>query len=396
MSRSRITLSCIIYWMLICLGGCGVATEQERPPKEQEESATGQEWLSENPVDISQAVEISLVTGAEELNNLLQVDCRLKRGEIDAQTGIYTEIGEFARNENTIFYVKYYGRDGAQNYHLSQIYRYDSDSEEDILLYETAEGVWLNEFGANSAYLYWVEYIYSEEQQIYNVMQYNLSTEGVSCIASRKASESNEICLAVSENYVTWYDGLGDSNLEIAIYDVAKQELQRIQEETVKIFAPYVRLHVVDGGITYFTQDAEDRIFIHRYNLETKQTDILYLGEANVDTKLAECYSSKNYIAWLTEYSFGTYYFYHIESGKLYSLHQTDELRVFSGWLSDCFYVNDSVSGRIYAYDFGTEKIYYQDIAQGLGLSLRPYGEKLYMKVVGDENVEMLTISTNF
>ena len=71
-------------------------------------------------------------------------------------------------------------------------------------------------------------------------------------------------------------------------------------------------------------------------------------------------------------------------------------MRVFSGWLSKYFYTNDSVSGNIYVYDLASGEVYYQDVVQGTALSLKPYGEKLYMKVVGDENVEMLTIRTNF
>lgn len=389
MSRCRI-VSCTISLMAILLGGCGVSTEKVEYTK-------AQEWLNENPIDISQAIDIPLNTNGKELSDLLHMDCCIERSGVEEEADTYVEIGECARNEKDIFYVRSYGKAEAQYYYLNQIYRYDSNAKEDILLYETSEAVWLNEFLASNTYLYWIEYINTGETSNYdyNVMQYDLSTEEVNCIASRNAAESDEICLAVSDEYVTWYDGYQNKNIKIVVYDVARQELQMIEDASLYRFMPYERLNVVDGGVTYFSKDAEGRVFINRYNLKTHQKDILFLGEMSVDNKLAACFSNEEYIGWLTEYSYGTYYFYHMETGKLYSLKQSDEIRVFSGVLSDCLYINDSINERVYVYNLETEEGYYQDIEQGYALSLKPYGEnRLYTKVVAEEYVGVLTVQS--
>lgn len=403
MNGRKMILSGIISLIAIWLGACSVSLEEQAHEASgavqfqsgehvQEET---QITLNKSSLDILEATEISLNTSGKELSDLLHVDCYIEKGKVDVKAGAYTEISECARNEKDIFYVKSYGKEGAQFYYLNQIYHYDADQKEDVLLYETSDAVWLNEFFANNTYLYWVEYVYVEEKgnYDYNVMQYNLSTEEIACIASRNEAESDEICLAVSNEYVTWYDGYQNENIKIIIYDVARQEIQSIQDATIQRYMPYERLNIVDGGITFFSQDAEEKVYINRYNLETQKTDILLLGNKNDFDQLAACFSNEEFIGWLTEYSYGTYYFYNIKSGELYSLSQSDDMRIFSGWLSKYFYVNDSVSGRVYAYDFESGETYYQNIEQGSALSLRPYGENLlYMKVVGDENVELLTV----
>ena len=388
MNEPRFILSCIIALLAVLAGGCGTSTEKENHVKVQE-------WLNESPVDTAQAIDILLDKGGIERSNLLRNGCSIEKDSTTVVAGEYIEIGEFARNERSIFYVKNYAKDGAQSYYRSQIYYHDFDAEEDVLLYETSQNVWLNEFLANNTYLYWVENVYSKEKKgdDYNIMQYNLSTGEVTCIAGRNETESDDICLAVSDEYVTWYDSYQNENIKIVVFNIEKQELQTIQDTTVQRFMPYERLNIVDGGITYFAQDTEGRIFINRYHLETQQKDILLLGKMSTDDKLAACFSNEEYIGWLTEYSYGTYYFYHMETGKLYSLRQSEDLRVFSGFLADGFYINDSVSERIYVYDFEEGQAYYQDIPHGFAMSLKPYGEKLlYTKFVADGYVGMITV----
>ena len=396
--KSKTSLGCFICLIVIWLGGCGIPKEEQPWENSVEEQLQEEKCiLNENPIDISEAKEISFETGGTELSDLLYIDFLISKGETDVEKGAYSEIGELARNEMDIFYVKSFGKEGAQFHYLNQIYRYAPDRNEDVLIYETSEAVWLNEFLANSTYLYWVEYVYAEEKGSYdyNVMQYNPTTEEIACIATRNDTESEEICLAVSDKYVAWYDSYLNGEVKIIVYNVVTQEMQLIEDTAIQKYMPYERLNIVDERITFFTQD-DDNIYINCYDLETMKTDILLLGNKRDFDKLAGCFSNAEYIGWLTEYSYGTYYFYNTKNGELYSLSQSDSMRVFSGWLSKYFYINDSVSGNIYVYDLASGEVYYQDVVQGTALSLKPYGEKLYMKVVGDENVEMLTIRTNF
>lgn len=400
--------------MMFLLGGCGVMSDKEtnqtmKHSQEEILNATEnvesyidkenfdmQNMLNDRPLDVSDATEISLNKNAKESSDLLCVDFEIDKGNVDTEAETYVEISECVRNKNDIFYVRSYGEEGAQFYYLNRIYCSDLKHNKEVLLYET-DAVWLNEFLATDMNLYWVEYVFSEEKGDfdYNVMQYNLSTEVVTCIASRNAVESEEICLAVSNDYVAWYDSYWDGRVQIIIFDIEKQEIQNIQDANIKKFMPYERLNIVDDYITFFSQDEEGWIYINRYNLNTYEKDVLLLGKKEDYKKLAACFSDSKYIGWLTEYSYGTYYFYNIETGNLYSLSQSDEMRVFSGWLSDYLFINESQSGCVYVYDFDTKETYYQNITQGTALSLRSYGDyHLYMKVVGEKNVELLTVQS--
>lgn len=401
--------------MMFLLGGCGVMSDKENTQtmkdsqeeilngtesvesyidKDDKESLDMQNMLNDGPVDVSDATEILLDEKAKESSDLLCVDFEIDKGNVDTEDETYIEISECVRNKNNIFFVRSYGEEGAQFYYLNRIYCSDLKHNKDVLLYET-DAIWLNEFLATDMNLYWVEYVFSEEKGDfdYNVMQYDLSTEVVTCIASRNAVESEEICLAASNGYVAWYDSYWDGRVQIIIFDIEKQEIQTLQDANIKKFMPYERLNIVDDYITFFSQDEEGWIYINRYNLNTYKKDVLLLGKKEDYKKLAACFSDSKYIGWLTEYSYGTYYFYNIESGNLYSLSQSDEMRVFSGWLSDYLFINESQSGCVYVYDFDTKEASYQKITQGTALSLRPYEDDfLYMKVIGEENVGLVTV----
>ncbi len=158
--KSKTSLGCFICLIVIWLGGCGIPKEEQPWENSVEEQLQEEKCiLNENPIDISEAKEISFETGGTELSDLLYIDFLISKGETDVEKGAYSEIGELARNEMDIFYVKSFGKEGAQFHYLNQIYRYAPDRNEDVLIYETSEAVWLNEFLANSTYLYWVEYV---------------------------------------------------------------------------------------------------------------------------------------------------------------------------------------------------------------------------------------------
>lgn len=358
---------------------------------------TEEAWiqLNEAPIDVSLAEEITIRTDGAEAAELLRVDFVTDQGRVDTLSGTYTEISECARNEKDIFYVKTYAEDGAQYSYQNEIWQYEADKEENTLLYETTEAVWLNEFCANNTHLYWVEYVYEEGAADfeYRVTQYDLTTGEAVCIADRNAADSEEICLAVSDRYLTWYDSARNGESRIAVYDVGKQEMQPVEFSDAGKLMPYGRLTVTEDSITFFSQDEEKRLFINRYHLDTQKAEVLFLGKASDFAKPAACFSGGDYIGWLTEYSYGTYYFYNITDGKLYSLKQSDGMRVFSSVLSDYLYLNESDSGCVLLYDFDTKETYCQKITQGQGLSLRSYGERLlYMRVVGEESVALLTV----
>lgn len=378
---------------LLLLGGCSSSEDVS--------IAAGNEnmlrYLNEQPINVSEAVQIYLNTNQKEKNDLLREDFSISSGEMDVEAGTYFEILECTRNKQDIFYTKCYSESMAQFSYYNQVYRYDTEQDKSILLYETANAYWLNELVAADEYIYWVEYIYKieEESSFYQVMQFDLSTEEVKCIASRNATETGEICTAISEHYMTWYDYYSNDEVVISVFDIKNQELMNIEDEGLRLSAPYERLYVVDDGITYFSEDETGNIYINRYNLSTKEKEVLFLGVKGDFNKLAGCFSNSKFIGWFEEYSVGPYYFFNIDSGVLYCLDPPSGMNVFSAWAtSDFLFVNDSQNHCVYVYDFGSKETYYQVIPQkGAGLGIRQYEDGApYMKVRMKEKTSLLSI----
>lgn len=225
-------------------------------------------------------------------------------------------------------------------------------------------------------------------------MQYELATGEVSCIAERNSEEVFEICLAASDDYVTWYDDFWDGRTEIVIYDVKKKEAHTLSG--VKKFSAYARLDIVDGGITYFSEDEKGNIFVNRYVLDSGKADALMLGKINLPEKLEVCSSTDKYMGWRTDG--GTvgrsYYFYDVESGTLYSLRESKGIHVFSAWLSDYLYLNchDSEGYTLYVCDL-SEGRSWQEKLEGHGMQFREYGDgQVYLEVRTDDEVKLMAI----
>lgn len=363
-----------------------------------EENEYTQLQLNQQPINISEAVEIVLDWNPKEKTDLLMEVFSIDDGETDAEAGTYFEILECTKNQKDTFYTKCYSEIMAQFSYFNQVYQYNAEQDQSILLYETADAIWVNELVAADNTVYWVEYNKYENGKsgiMYRVMQFNLGTGEVQCIASRDSDEAGELCLAISEQYVTWYDFYRDDKKAIiSIYDIKNQEIISI-EDGVQLFAPYERLDVVDGAITYFTEDEEENLYINRYDISSTKKDILWLGEKKDYKKLSGCFSDSEYIGWFEEYGWGPYYFYNMESGVLYCLHPPKGMSVFSQWVSEgCLYVNESLDDRIYVYDFVSGDVLYQNLPpDSTGFVICQYEDGApYLKVRMGDETKLLSI----
>lgn len=356
--------------------------------------------LNDTPLDCAGAAEIEIVipteTGVQD--GLLQEIYSRKSGASDGNT--HHDVDVCRRNGESVFYTVSYGEDMAQYTYLNQIYRVDLTTGAEELLYETEEAFWLNEFEVTDAYLYWVEYLATEDAEggvLYRVMQYELATGEVKCIAERDGEEVFEICLAAWEQYVTWYDDYyADGRVEIAIYDAKKQELSTVTG--AKKFSGFQRLDIVDGGITFFDVDEEENISINRYLLDSGETEVLLLGNKKNCGEPIHCFSSDSCIGWQSKgYDRPdiSYFFYDVQEGKLYRFREGKGVRIFSKWLSEKLYFNCSISDdhMLYVFDFSTGGVRQQRF-EGSGIQFREYGDgQVYLEVRGDGQVHLMTVS---
>lgn len=378
---------CLLFAGTLLLAGCGG----------QKAAGGVVRQINDSPVDCSEAEEIMLPSEAGPQDRLLQECFSGKKGGSNGST--YYEVDVCRQTEEGCFYTVSHAEDMAQYTFLNQIFRVNPETKTEEMLYETREAYWLNEFEAAGGFLYWVEYIWTEAEgelsgPLYRIMQYELATGEVSCIAERNSEEVFEICLAASDDYVTWYDDFWDGKTEIVIYDVRKKEVHTLSG--AKKFSAYARLDIVEGGITYFSEDEEGNIFVNRYVLDSGKTDAFMLGKRNASEKLSVCFSTEKYMGWQTDGGVvrDSYYFYDRESGALYSLRGSAEINVFSAWLSDYLYLNchDSEGYTLYVCDL-SEGRSWQEKLEGYGMQFREYGDgQVYLEVRTDDEVKLMAI----
>lgn len=289
------------------------------------------------------AIPLSIIQNVQDTEALLEKDITIGRESV--LTVYDKDLGEedcfglesVERNKDYEFLHVSYSERMAQFSYRNQIYISSLQQDGKALIYDTSDAYWLNEVRVNDNYLYWVEYVHGEKDVCYRVMQYQLDSEEISCIAERDGRDVLELCLEVSDRFLTWYDIFMDGQVEIVVFDVEKQEfmerkdIEDIAGGFVSLYAPYERLRIVDDCITYFLEDEEERFYVRRENLCTGQTSTLLLGDKRKYRKLTGCFSDERYIGWHTEYGWGNYYFYDMDKGELYSWDvKKDEMYVFS------------------------------------------------------------------
>lgn len=384
-----------LFLLLWGLPGCSQAT-------------SGQEQETQI-IDISSAetIPISIAGDIRETEALLEKDISVKKEVTDSvkdgdigEKVVYLET--VIRNTDYEFYQISYSELMAQYSYRNQLYTRNLQQGAEVLIYDNSEAYWLNEVSANDSYLYWVEYVHGENAPCYKVMQYSLDSGNVSCIAQRDGGEVSELCLAVSEHFLTWYDIFRDGRVEIVVFDIEKQEFREREEidelpgGTVTLSAPYVRLKIVEDCITYFLEDAQEQLYIRRENLNTGQKVTLLLGDKSAYSKLAGCFSDGQYIGWHTDYGWGSYYFYHMDDGKLYSWDvKKDGMYVFSKFFSNgkFYFYNSSEDNGIYVWDLSSGQTYRQGLGDGRGMQFEQYGEELLaLEVQFEDRVELVNV----
>lgn len=308
----------------------------------------------------------------------------------------YTALEMIERNADSVFFVISDNEKMSQfPFHL-QIYEKHLQQGKEDLLYDTSEAYWINEMRANDNYLYWVEYAFDDV--CYRIMQCQLESGEISCIAER-GSEVSAPCLEVSSRFLTWYD-IFDERVEIVVFDIEKQEFMERAETanvtgtSVKLYALYERLKLVDDGITYFLEDEEGKLYVRRENLCTGQTTTLLLRDKRKYSRQVGCFSDERYIGWHTEYGEGSYYFYDTDEGKLYSWDvKKDGMHVFSKLFSSGkLYINNSQDNSVYVWDLETGQVYCQSCGDG-ALQFGRYGDgQINLEVRFEDRIEMLNL----
>ncbi|MBD5527406.1 MAG: hypothetical protein HDR02_03230 [Lachnospiraceae bacterium] len=375
-----------LIFLLCGLSGCGRA-------------ATAQNQEEHRITDISsiEAETLSMAGNIQEIGTLKGDEFILADADVFARhvenvgPGNHTELELVIRNADSAFYQIVYAEDMAQYSYRNQIYMRPLGKDEDTLLYDTSDAYWLNEICANDTYLYWVEYVSSTTsdgiENYIKVMQCRLDNGDISCIAERKSSEYYEICLAVSDRFLTWYDiHMHDTAVELVVFDIEKQEFQErtdtdddIQGLAVTLYNPYVVLKTTENCITYFMQDDQEQLYIRREDLHTGATDTFLLGKTKPYYKIAACYSDSRYIGWYTDYGDrGDYYFYDTVSEKLYLWNvKKDDMYVFSNFFCrGKLYFNNTNDHNVYVWDLSTGQVYRQSFGED-AYWIRSYGDNL-------------------
>ncbi|MDE5746275.1 MAG: hypothetical protein K2I21_01705 [Acetatifactor sp.] len=375
-----------LIFLLCGLSGCGRAA-----------AAQNQEEHRITDISSIEAETLSMAGNIQEIGTLKGDEFILADADVFARhvenvgPGNHTELELVIRNADSAFYQIVYAEDMAQYAYRNQIYMRPLGKDEDTLLYDTSDAYWLNEICANDTYLYWVEYVLSTTsdgiENYIKVMQCRLDNGDISCIAERKSSEYYEICLAVSDRFLTWYDiHMHDTAVELVVFDIEKQEFQErtdtdddIQGLAVTIYNPYVGLKTTENCITYFMQDDQEQLYIRREDLHTGATDTFLLGKTKPYYKIAACYSDSRYIGWYTDYGdMGDYYFYDTVSEKLYLWNvKKDGMYVFSNFFCrGKLYFNNTNDHNVYIWDLSTGQVYRQSFGED-AYWIRSYGDNL-------------------
>ncbi len=398
MKRKKNVLTILVILMvLVC--GCGeqaADNHEMNAKKDSEEVSAGNDnngsgmdndvegILSESPLvmNLDNAIELSVNWDMEGNSTLLKEKFSVEKNGKDMEKNLNYSNSIIGYNEEYGFYYRSYIEDMAQYDAGYAIYSYDLRSGESAVLHEIWDAIWVNEMHVSGNYMYWVEYRSGVQGNCYQIMQFVLDTKELKCIAEYN-EETMEPCLAVSANYVTWYEEDEEGEAKLVVWNIQRQVLEiidtvDIDEKTpVTKFMPWERLEIVDDYVTFFTQDKDGNVYVNRYQLHSGLRDIMSIGDKKNYKKVAGCFSNEEYIGWFTEYSVGTVYFYNIKEKQLSKLSLTATNPIFSFALYDKLYIN---TGReIYIYDISSASTHKYDL-NGSGLQFEQYEEEVWVE----------------
>lgn len=329
--------------------------------------------------NFNDVTEINITDSANE-KNLVKEELSMLKYELEETTGNDIDLLEYAQNSENVYYTKCYYIPMTIYTYYAEVYCYNIESKTHTLIYQKENISNLNELRANDDYVVWVEYIPEGEGFDYSVMLYDSKSGDVSNIATINSDYIGEICLSISKNYVTWYEYYyNEERVEVSIYDINDKSTYQLENEDIVLFYPYERLDIVDDGITFFTKNDEGNVEVNRYNIKDKTTFSLVIEE---EMEFAGCMSNQDYIGWFTNYNNGRYYFYHMDSDKIYTLNSLGNLTFFDVRLEDKLYINERTLNRIYVYDFMTDETVYQNLGESIAFTF--YGadnKKISMKL---------------
>ena len=356
------TVSCILCGILLV--GCGhIHDSNVYPVPNQENLYSSSDNLdsiySFNNNDIK---DLGLMAQSIIENSVLMTVYEEESGIEKYDTSGWSIADYLMRDEQLYKLIEYHSSNEQQYSDKFELYKKNALSDESILIYESPpETYWINELTSNSTSLFWVEFQNriidgGDSQIIYQIVKMDKDGKK-SIIAERDASIYDGICLEVSDEYLTWYDSVWPEGTtygihKIIIYDLKNNTFVEAEDGPVVKFMPYERLCQYDGGITYFTLDENDNLFVNRYNLSTREKVILAIGEKKDYPRIAGCFSTDEYIGWHTDYYFGDYYFYNFQSGEIIRYRDGTETNIFSKYCTGSYiYINDHMNSKIFKWN---------------------------------------------
>ena len=400
MMRKRRGVYLLFMLSMLFVGACG------KRPTEIDNIDTAEE-LNQAFIDVSKAVEIVL-SPDEGAQDMLATETFAEK-RYGTNGDIRWEIVYSRRNEESGFYSIYHELDVEENEYLVQFFRVDLKTNEREMLYESRNPDRLTEIEVTDSFLYWTENVLYESGGVATrVMQYELATGEVRCIAESEKMVHAELC--VSEQYVVWCEHSGEGWWEIVFYDVHKQEFHTLpgiksstlggqgSPEILAGFRPFSSLDIIDGGITFFSEAGGGNTYINRYDLNTRTMDAQLLIEGR-GTEMAGCFSSKRYIGWqLGDRLEGRkYYYYDRDSGSLYCIRgENKKAGLLSQWFSDYLYFHykdpDKDGDFLFVLDPASGKVWQQKL-EGYGRQFREYGSgQVCVEVLTGEEQKLFTI----
>lgn len=386
----------LLFLILLLCGfpGCSRAVSAQR----QDSRLTDLSSMEAESVSIVQNIQEKETLRGDEFYIMCEEVLAANAGDIPPED--HANVEKLVRNDDYVFYQISYSEHMAQYSYRNKIYAHCLNQDEDVLIYDTSEAYQINEMMANNTHLYWVEYVSDGTKVCYRVMQYQLGNGNISCIAERDSAEFSDMCLALSERFLTWDDMHSDGQVEIVVFDIEKQKFRERNDVDnmpgSAVTLNNARLQIVEDCITYFTQDEQEQLYIQRENLSTGETDSFLLGKIAPYRRPVGCFSDSRYIGWHTEYGQGEYYFYDTAQEKLYCWDvKKDGMYAFSKFFSDGkLYFNNTEDDNVYVWDLSTGQVYRQHFADD-GYWFNQYGEnQFYLETSSIDVKAVLSIRT--
>lgn len=353
----------VLFSIMLCftLSGCSI-----------------QDKTSEISINVKDAIELDFSNVAE--MDLCKEIAELPSSYIDEKTKDEVNTEQYGINSKSIYNINLYYESMSQFSYQAELYCYDRVNQSRKMIYRSESVTNMNELEVNEDYVTWIEYIPDGDYIDYNFMVLDCDTNQIENIGVLSSQQFDEVCLSISDQYLTWYETKTDSTkTRIGMYDFKTKKTDYIEDSHMTLYYPYRCARISDQGFTYFTEE-DETIYVNRYNLNTKKRYRINIGSENY---LVDCFSSEDYIGWYTDYNRGTYYIYDRNENILYKYHNSINLTIMDKNISDKFYFTASGTPNLYCYDFKTATTYVDELETQPSWFIRTENDNMYFYTNG-------------